>query len=96
MKGLVLTTDGPRLRQDWSRPEADGEAVVRLELAGICATDLELVKGYMGFCGVLGHEWTGVVETAADPSWIGKRVVGDINCACGNCATCAAGRPGVR
>jgi threonine dehydrogenase-like Zn-dependent dehydrogenase len=61
---------------------------------GVCATDLELVKGYMGFTGVLGHEFVGVVEDAADQAgqpWLGKRVVGTINCVCGKCDMCRAG-----
>jgi alcohol dehydrogenase len=70
-----------------------GEARVAVRLAGVCATDLELVKGYMAFEGTLGHEWVGEVLDAPDPAWIGRRVVGDINCACGHCATCLAGRP---
>ncbi|HNC99214.1 MAG TPA: alcohol dehydrogenase catalytic domain-containing protein, partial [Myxococcota bacterium] len=70
-----------------------GEARVAVRLAGVCATDLELVKGYMAFEGTLGHEWVGEVLDAPDPAWIGRRVVGDINCACGRCATCLAGRP---
>lgn len=70
-----------------------GEARVRVRLAGVCATDLELVRGYMGFAGTLGHEWVGEVEASPDPAWIGRRVVGDINCPCGVCATCASGRP---
>lgn len=55
-------------------------ALIRPTLVGICKTDLELVKGYMGFRGVLGHEFVGVVEDCSDAAWIGKRVVGEINC----------------
>ena len=55
-------------------------AVIRPTLVGICKTDLELVKGYMGFHGVLGHEFVGVVEECTDPKWVGKKVVGEINC----------------
>ncbi|MFN7143023.1 MAG: MDR/zinc-dependent alcohol dehydrogenase-like family protein [Myxococcota bacterium] len=92
MRALALGPDGPALVQkpDATRP---GEARVRVRVAGVCATDLEIVKGYMGFAGTLGHEWVGEVEDAPDPAWVGKRVVGDINCPCGACATCAAGRP---
>lgn len=93
MRALVLTSDGPRAVTDHPPPSRPGEAVVRLLGAGICATDLELVKGYLGFEGVLGHEWVGVVEEHPDPSMAGRRVVGGINCPCGDCATCAAGRP---
>ncbi len=93
MRGLWLGEGGPVLRRDLLRPQAQGEAVVRLRLGGICATDLELVRGYMGFTGVLGHEWVGVVEEAPDDALVGQRVVGEINAACGACATCRAGRP---
>ena len=66
-----------------------------MRLAGICNTDLELVRGYLGFRGVLGHEFVGEVVQAADATWLGQRVVGDINAACRSqeCAACAAGRP---
>ncbi len=92
MRALALTPDGPLVR-DQDLDARPGEAVIRTIVGGVCATDLELVKGYMGFEGVLGHEWVGVVEDAPAPDWIGRRVVGDINAACGACATCRAGRP---
>jgi threonine dehydrogenase-like Zn-dependent dehydrogenase len=70
-----------------------GEALVRVHQAGICATDLELVKGYMGFRGTLGHEFVGTVEEAqGNEHFHGKRVVGEINAACRACPTCQAGR----
>lgn len=69
-----------------------GEALIRVRLAGICNTDLELVRGYMSFRGVLGHEFVGEVVAGPDPGWIGRRVVGDINAACYACETCRAGR----
>jgi len=62
-----------------------------VSLAGICNTDLEITQGYMGFHGVLGHEFVGLVEQAEDPSWVGQRVVGEINCACEACPTCRRG-----
>lgn len=92
MRALSLGAAGPELG-DRPLERRPGEAVVAPTLAGVCATDLELVKGYMGFAGVLGHEFVGVVEDAPEPAWVGRRVVGSINCACGACATCAAGRP---
>jgi threonine dehydrogenase-like Zn-dependent dehydrogenase len=74
-------------------PKPD-EALIRVSLAGICATDLEIVKGYVaGFAGVLGHEFVGVVETAADESWLGQRVVGSINIGCQTCPTCLSTGP---
>jgi len=93
VKALVLGPSGPALRRDHPEPARPGEAVIRPTLAGVCATDLELVQGYLGFSGVLGHELVGVVEAAPDPAWVGRRVVGEINCPCGGCPTCRAGRP---
>lgn len=68
-----------------------GEALVKVLKAGICDTDLELAKGYMSFDGVLGHEFVGCVTEASDVSWLGKRVVGEINVACGECEFCLKG-----
>ena len=93
MRALVLQGAGPRAIPDHPEPDRPGEAVIRLLRAGICSTDLELIKGYMGFEGVLGHEFVGLVEHAPDRGWVGRRVVGEINCPCRACATCAAGRP---
>ena len=75
------------------KPKAN-EALIRVTLAGICSTDLELVKGYAGgFNGVLGHEFVGVVARADDEQWIGRRVVGSINIGCNQCATCVQHGP---
>jgi alcohol dehydrogenase len=60
-------------------------------MAGICNTDLEIIRGYMGFRGILGHEFVGQIEACADASWLGKRVVGEINCYCGDCDYCRQG-----
>jgi threonine dehydrogenase-like Zn-dependent dehydrogenase len=65
---------------------------VRTVLAGICNTDLEIMRGYAGFQGVLGHEFVGIVEEADDESLVGQRVVGEINLWCGTCENCRAGR----
>lgn len=94
MRGLWLEGRQLRYREDLSPPAAaPGEAVIRVTLAGICGTDLELVRGYYPFTGVPGHEFVGIVEEAADArDWVGRRVVGEINAACGTCATCRAGR----
>lgn len=67
-----------------------GEALVRVHLAGICATDLQIVRGYMGFTGVLGHEMVGTVMEGS-PQWKGKRVVAQINCTCAKCDMCQRG-----
>ncbi len=87
---LALGPDGPAMIERDFRA-LPGEASVRVRLAGVCATDLELVKGYMGFSGVLGHEFVGQVEQGP-AEWLGRRVVADINAACGRCPTCLAGR----
>jgi len=71
-----------------------GEAVIEPLRMGVCATDLEICRGYMGFTGVLGHEFVGrvaAVGSKADKHWVGKRVVGSINCVCGRCDMCRAG-----
>jgi len=84
--------DGDRLSyvEDYPRPEVKpGWALIRVHTAGICKTDMEIMKGYLGFKGVLGHEFVGVVEICEDKTWIGRRVVGEINAACGKCEWCA-------
>jgi 2-desacetyl-2-hydroxyethyl bacteriochlorophyllide A dehydrogenase len=68
-----------------------GFARIRLLAAGICSTDLELQRGYYGFAGTPGHEFVGEVVSAEDQRWLGKRVVGEINLACGKCEWCARG-----
>jgi threonine dehydrogenase-like Zn-dependent dehydrogenase len=68
-----------------------GFALIRLLFGGICNTDLELRRGYYGFRGTPGHEFVGEVLDADDQRWIGERVVGEINLACGKCAWCARG-----
>ncbi len=94
MRALLLDRK-LKLAEDYPTPEPPpGEALIRVKLAGICNTDLELAKGYMQFRGVPGHEFIGVVEQAPGAEeWEGRRVVGDINAACDNCPTCKAGRP---
>jgi threonine dehydrogenase-like Zn-dependent dehydrogenase len=91
----AIVFDGQlRLVTDGTIPQPPpGEVLVRTTLAGICNTDLEIIGGYAGFQGVLGHEFVGIVDQAQDPELVGKRVVGEINAACGECDTCRAGRP---
>ena len=92
----ALRFDGQRLAvAEVPRPTPPpGEALVRVRAAGICQTDLELTRGYMGFTGTLGHEFVGeVVAVAPFPEQasqigVGQRVVGEINAACGSCALC--------
>ena len=68
-------------------PQKD-EALIKTIMTGICNTDYEITLGYMGYKGVIGHEFVGIVEECEDKSLIGKRVVGDINCGCGECEWC--------
>jgi len=92
----ALLLDGKlKLVDDYPTPEPPpGEALIRVNVAGVCNTDLELVKGYHQFRGVPGHEFVGVVERAPGAeAWEGRRVVGEINVACGTCPTCRANRP---
>ena len=80
-----------QLRTDYPIPEPEsGEALIRVLNAGVCNTDIEITRGYMGFKGVLGHEFVGLVEHSADRSLIGRRVAGEINLSCGHCQTCRA------
>lgn len=91
MRAITLGEDGPRFQTSHPEPTADtGETRVKVIQAGICETDLQLARGYMNFCGVLGHEFVGIAETG---QWAGQRVVGEINCNCQRCPTCASGRP---
>lgn len=89
VNAFVLDSAGARLRDDWPSPEQrPGWTRVRTRTAGICNTDLELLRGYMRFQGVLGHEFVG---TALEGPLAGRRVVGGINFACNQCSTCRAG-----
>ncbi|NTW18947.1 MAG: alcohol dehydrogenase [Anabaena sp. WA113] len=93
MKGLWLENNQLQLRTDIPLPEPPaGEALVRVLQAGICNTDLELIKGYYPYTGVIGHEFVGVVEQGPK-QLINQRVVGEINAACGNCRFCDRGQP---
>jgi len=89
----ALHFDGTSLRciDDHPAPAAGpDEAVVRVRLAGVCSTDLQIMAGYMGFTGVPGHEFVG--EVIDGPAHLaGRRVVGEINYACGRCPTCQRG-----
>jgi threonine dehydrogenase-like Zn-dependent dehydrogenase len=77
---------------DVAEPSRASEATVRVTLAGVCNTDLEIARGYAGFRGTLGHEFVGVVERApGSPELVGRRVVGEINAGCGECRICLAG-----
>ena len=93
MQAIVF--DG-RLRLTGDRPKpvpARGEVLIRIAMAGICNTDMEITKGYLGFRGIIGHEFTGVIEGQGGRAGrlVGKRVVGEINCGCRRCDLCLGG-----
>jgi threonine dehydrogenase-like Zn-dependent dehydrogenase len=92
VKQRAVVWDGQRLsvQQCEVPPLGLHEARIRIRLAGICSTDLELIRGYKGFSGVPGHEFVGEVIDGPR-QWIGKRVVGEINIWCGLCDTCERG-----
>lgn len=90
MKALLF--DGrPELREVAVPAISAGEALIRVSMAGICGTDREILRGYAGFRGILGHEFVGRVVECAEMEWVGKRVVGEINITCGRCAQCLRG-----
>lgn len=95
MRALVLTAAGLELQQNRPVPVlTQNEVLVAVHLAGVCATDIELTRGYKGgFRGVLGHEFVGTVVAAPTEhaSWMGQRVVGEINVGCGQCSLCRRG-----
>ncbi|WP_414578336.1 MDR/zinc-dependent alcohol dehydrogenase-like family protein [Anabaena sp. CCY 9402-a] len=93
MKGLWLENNQLQLRTDIPIPEPPaGEALVRVLRAGICNTDLELLRGYYPYTGVLGHEFVGLVEQGPK-HLVNQRVVGEINAVCGHCRFCRRGQP---
>jgi len=91
MKALWLENNKISLR-DISQQRNQNEALIKIRKAGICSTDLELVRGYYPYTGILGHEFVGDVVDAEDASWIGQRVVGEINVVCNQCEQCLNGR----
>jgi len=87
---LAAVFDGElRLRRRPVPVPPPGWALVRVDLAGVCRTDLEILKGYMGFQGIPGHEFVGTIVVCEEAGRIGQRVVGEINAACGECDWCA-------
>jgi 2-desacetyl-2-hydroxyethyl bacteriochlorophyllide A dehydrogenase len=92
MKALVVR-EGALALEEVPAPPAGGDCLVRVTMAGICGTDLQILGGYAGFSGIPGHEFVGVVESAPaqDAHWIGRRVVGEINVGCGRCEWCLKG-----
>ncbi len=84
VKALVVGPSGLRFEPDHPLPQpGPDEALVRVRMAGVCNTDVEIVRGYMGYHGVPGHEFVGEVD--------GQRVVGEINASCGQCRFCREG-----
>ena len=92
MDALWLENNRIDLR-DVPRTRKPNEALIRIRKAGICSTDLELVKGYYPYTGIIGHEFVGEVVEAEDPDWLGQRVAGEINAVCNECEQCRNGRP---
>ncbi|MEJ2717893.1 MAG: alcohol dehydrogenase catalytic domain-containing protein [Deltaproteobacteria bacterium] len=90
MKALIF--DGKIALRDIPVPDpGPDDSLVRVLMAGICKTDVEITRGYMSFSGVLGHEFVGIVERSSDPSLVDARVVGEINVGCGTCTACMKG-----
>ena len=91
MQALTFSNGKVEYKLSYPQPQvASDEVLIAVKLAGICATDLEIIKGYMGFSGVLGHEFIGTVAKGPR-DLIGKRVVAEINCVCGKCDMCHSG-----
>jgi threonine dehydrogenase-like Zn-dependent dehydrogenase len=88
MKAICWDGHEVTLDSSYPPPVPDQEsAIVKVHLAGICSTDLQIFKGYMNFRGVPGHEFVGSVRQGPE-NWLGKRVVGEINFGCGRCEFC--------
>jgi len=95
MKGLWLQDRKMSYREDLPMPllEPD-EVLIKVLLAGVCSTDLEMLKGYYDFSGVPGHEFVGLVQDDnGHPGLLGKRIIGDINISCGECERCLQQEP---
>lgn len=88
MKALVFQGGYLALKSVPTLEPLANEALIRVLIAGICATDLEITRGYKGHTGVLGHEFVGEVMQCRDESWVGRRICGEINVGCGSCVRC--------
>ena len=89
MRAVCLNEDGIQFRKDYPAPVlGSAEVLIDVIQAGICETDLQLAQGYMGFSGILGHEFVGLARTG---EFQGQRVVGEINCNCQSCQRCHSG-----
>lgn len=92
MKAVYCQPPGISIQTNAPKPDTNpSEVNIRVKLAGICRTDLELTRGYMGFSGVLGHEFIGAIDDENAPLASGTRVVGEINAGCGECPDCKRG-----
>jgi len=91
MQSLVLSKGRLQFKEIEVPTLSVGEVLLKVIKAGICQTDIELTKGYMDFNGVIGHEFVGRVVESGRKDLLGKRVVAEINCACGECASCIRG-----
>ncbi len=90
MKALHFDGQKMTFLTDYDPPKP-GETLVKINLAGICGTDIEILSGYMSYQGIPGHEFVGVIKESQDSHLIGKRVVGEINVGCGICELCKKG-----
>lgn len=94
MQALTVRHGKLTYSRDSSFPDSSkDEAIIKILVAGICSTDLEIVKGYAEFEGILGHEFVGLVQETPESSWQGKRVVGSINIGCQHCGVCLGEGP---
>lgn len=90
MRAIVVESGKVLVKEEPQPTPAPGEVLIKVHLAGICSTDLEIVKGYGGYTGILGHEFVGSIVSGST-ALAKKRVVGEINCVCGKCDMCASG-----
>ncbi|MFQ5586381.1 MAG: alcohol dehydrogenase catalytic domain-containing protein [Thermodesulfobacteriota bacterium] len=92
MRALHIEKGAVHYSEEYPAPRPkDDEALIRVLVAGICNTDLEIIKGYMGFHGIPGHEFVGIIEECGERDLIGKRIIGEINTGCGSCDYCLGG-----
>lgn len=94
MRSLHFDGTAVQLKSAPTPAPGEGEVLIRVHAAGVCQTDLEIAKGYMGFTGILGHEFVGTIEKlgkGAPHEWMGKRACAEINCVCGKCEMCSRG-----
>jgi len=94
MRAIWLEDQRVSIRTDLPVPDLKpDQALIKVLLAGVCSTDLELLRGYYPYKGVPGHEFVGeVIDAPSGYDWVGQRVVGEINISCGFCPACLAGR----